>query len=330
MITWRFTADDVARIRFAYSPLSELVLSLIVLRAPSSHALHLPWVRSAQSGVTDIDLSELLALVPASGIVADFLSPAPTTVQPDIGSELDQVRGTPPAQVISDLTDIPGLPAAVRDRIIDDPGGFLTRTTATLQSLWDRTLAPVWPRIQTLLDADVLWRARRLAAGGAQSLFADLDDTVAWSGGHLRVTDPWDHESTLSGQGLLLVPSVMVWPRVRKMVQPYQPMLLYPARGVATLWEQTPPPPPDALARLIGRNRARILAATTEPVTTTTLATRLELSAGGISQHLTVLHAGGLVTRTRIDNQVFYQRTHRGNLLCGPMPDLTRSSPSQL
>jgi predicted ArsR family transcriptional regulator len=84
------------------------------------------------------------------------------------------------------------------------------------------------------------------------------------------------------------------------------------------------------LARLIGRNRARILAATTEPVTTTTLATRLELSAGGISQHLTVLHAGGLVTRTRIDNQVFYQRTHRGNLLCGPMPDLTRSSPSQL
>jgi hypothetical protein len=41
VIEWRLTPEDVARIRFAYSPLSELVLSLIVVRAPARHALHL-------------------------------------------------------------------------------------------------------------------------------------------------------------------------------------------------------------------------------------------------------------------------------------------------
>jgi hypothetical protein len=35
MIEWSFTAADVARIRFAFSPLAELVRSLIVLRAPA-------------------------------------------------------------------------------------------------------------------------------------------------------------------------------------------------------------------------------------------------------------------------------------------------------
>jgi len=45
MIEWRFTPSDVARIRFAFSPMWELHLSLIVLRAPARHALHLRWLR---------------------------------------------------------------------------------------------------------------------------------------------------------------------------------------------------------------------------------------------------------------------------------------------
>lgn len=62
MIEWRFTAEDAARIRFGFSPLSELVISLIVLRAPASHSLHLPWVRATRPLAAKLDLSELFAL----------------------------------------------------------------------------------------------------------------------------------------------------------------------------------------------------------------------------------------------------------------------------
>ena len=48
MIEWSFTPDDVARIRFGFSPLAELTRSLIVLRAPGAHAVHLPWVRATR------------------------------------------------------------------------------------------------------------------------------------------------------------------------------------------------------------------------------------------------------------------------------------------
>lgn len=83
MIEWRLEAQDVAQIRFAFSPLWEAVLSSIVLRRPDSHALHLPWVRIARDRLTGLDLTLLFALVPVSGITADFLSPPPSTPLPD-------------------------------------------------------------------------------------------------------------------------------------------------------------------------------------------------------------------------------------------------------
>src|SRR5215510_11963645 len=84
VIEWDFTAGDVARIRFAFSPLFELVMSLIVLRAPASHALHLPWVRATRPLAAGLDLSELFALVPVRGDTADFLAPPPASPLPDL------------------------------------------------------------------------------------------------------------------------------------------------------------------------------------------------------------------------------------------------------
>ncbi|MGH3166334.1 MAG: hypothetical protein ACRDN0_10635, partial [Trebonia sp.] len=77
MIEWTFTVEDVARIRFGFSPLVELVMSLIVLRAPESHSLHLPWVRATRPLAVKLDLSELFALVPVHGPTADFLTRRP-------------------------------------------------------------------------------------------------------------------------------------------------------------------------------------------------------------------------------------------------------------
>jgi DNA-binding transcriptional ArsR family regulator len=276
--------------------------------------------------VAGLDLTEVFALVPVHGWMADFISFTPTEPQPDIATDLDTIRRTPPLRVISDLADTGNVPDEVADRIRADPRAATARIADTLETYWDTALAQHWPSILRLLEADVLWRSKRLADGGLQALFDDLHETVSLDGDRLSVVDPVDWSGELTGTGLTLVPHAMGWPSVRKMtgrLKPwstddrYQPMIAYPARGVATLWETTPPPPPDALAGLIGRTRATILMALAEPATTTSLAGRLGLTPGGVSQHLSILNASELVARTRVAGMVLYSRTTRGDTLVG-------------
>jgi DNA-binding transcriptional ArsR family regulator len=329
VIEWRLTADDVSRIRFAFSPLTEMVLSLVVLQAPAQHALQLPWVRATQPRLAEVPLADVLPLVPAHGIVADFLSPPPSTPLPDIAAELDLLRETSPERALADLADVPDVPPAVLHNVRADPAGAVARVVDGLQAYWDVVFAPIWPRVRTLLEADVIWRARRLTIGGATALFADLHPTVSWDGDRLRAADAWDHSGTPSGDGVLLVPSAMTWPGVRKMIAPYQATLVYPARGVATLWETGPPPSPDALVALLGRTRAHLLTALAEPASTTTLARRLSLTRGAVSQHLQILHANGLVSRSRVDAFVLYQRTPRGDSLTSSIHGQTAETGSR-
>jgi DNA-binding transcriptional ArsR family regulator len=315
VIEWRFTPDDVARIRFAFSPLFELVMSLIVLRTPASHSLHLPWVRATRPLVATLDLSELFALVPVRGPTADFLAPPPDSPLPDFAEELEQVRATPPDRVAAELAEVPGLPESAAERVRRDPEAAIGRLAGTLQAYWDIALAGHWPQIQALLEADVLWRSRRLAAGGAAALFEDLHPTITWHGDRLTAADPWQYSGSLSGEGLLLVPAVMTWPGVRKMIEPYQPQLAYPARAIGTLWETGAPRPPHALAALIGQTRAAMLTALAEPCSTTALARRLQVTPGAVSQHLSVLLGAGMVTRSRVGRLVLYRRTRTGDML---------------
>ncbi len=315
MIEWAFKPEDVARIRFAFSPLWEAVMSLIVLRAPAAHTLHVPWIRAALPRVAELDLSELFALVPVRGPTADFLAPPPTTPLPEFAAELETVRRTPPERVLVELDEVPRLPPAVAQRIREDPASAIGRLADTLLAYWDLALAEDWPRIHALLEADVLWRSRRLALGGARALFEDLHETITWHGDRLSAADAFDYTGSLAGEGLLLVPTVMPWPDVRKLVEPYQPTLAYPVRGIATLWETGAPPAPDALSALVGRTRAALLTALAQPASTTHLASRLSLTPGAVSQHLSVLHDCGLVGRSRLGRSVLYRRTRSGDML---------------
>ncbi|MEP6666102.1 MAG: winged helix-turn-helix domain-containing protein [Nocardioidaceae bacterium] len=112
-----------------------------------------------------------------------------------------------------------------------------------------------------------------------------------------------------------MVPSALGWPTVRKMVSAHQPMIAYPARSIATLWESGMPPSSEALAALLARTRAQLLTALGDPNSTTALAMRLAITPGAVSQHLSVLRSNGLVTRTRIRGSVVYHRTPRGDTL---------------
>lgn len=313
MIQFRFGADDMARVRFAFSPQWELIHCLRVLAEPSSRALHLPWVHLVRPRLRGLDLDLLRECVPANGYVADFLTPPPETPLPDFAVELETVRATPLDVVAQELEVFEH--GSGRSVMSDRPETALRLLTEQLEAFWTAALEPHWERVRDLLEGDVLRRTRALAAQGAEGVFADLHPGVVWSGDTLTIDRHWDHRSDLRGRGLLLVPSAFVWPNISVMAPPYQPMLSYPPLGVATLWESTPAAPPDALAALIGRSRATLLAALGSPTSTTELARRLNVTPGAVSQHLGVLRANGLVIGHRLGRRVLYVRTKAGDAL---------------
>ncbi|MBB5786433.1 ArsR/SmtB family transcription factor [Jiangella mangrovi] len=306
MLELTFAAQDLSLTRFAFSPLWEVVASIRVLREPAGHALHLPWVKATRARLseTGLDLRPLTTHVRHPGrTLPGFLAPTPQTPTPELADELELLRGTDPATV---------------------PGGdqALEALVSTIASYWELAFAPSWPRVRDLLEGDVLYRARRLAAGGAPQLFADLDPAIAWAGDTLTVRHAHVSETRrLSGRGLVLVPSAFLWPHVAsKTEEPWQPVLRYPARGVATLWERGRPDAPDALdalAAVLGHSRALLLAELDSPASTGELARRTGLTPGGVSQHLSLLRAAGLVTSHRTGRVVLYARTALGDALLG-------------
>src|SRR5205085_8835961 len=103
-----------------------------------------------------------------------------------------------------------------------------------------------------------------------------------------------------------LMPSAYHGPGIAAVVdEAWLPTLVYPARGVGELW-RTPPPPPRALERLLGRTRARVLTSPEQPLSTTALAASLELSPAGASRHLLALRDAGLLTGERHGHEVRY------------------------
>ena len=290
-------------------------MSLIVLRAPAAHSLHVPWVREVLPRVIRMDLDELFALVPIQGATADFLTPTPSTPLPSFDDELAAFRATPHERAVADLAGVPGLPKSVAARIRHDPAAAIDRLADALQRYWNAALAGQWDRIRTLLEADVRWRAQQMTTGGMAALFEDLHETVSWEADRVRAADAHEYAGSLGGEGLLLVPSVMSWPRVRKMIEPYQPQLTYPARGIATLWEPGTPTAPESLAALIGATRASILTALADPTSTTVLARRLSLSPSAVSQHLGILRSAGLIVGSRSGHSILYRRTRSGDQL---------------
>jgi hypothetical protein len=307
MLELSFTTGDLANVRFAFSPLWETVASVRTLAAPD--AVHRPWADQVRPRLPrGPELDALLAFAPASApMLPGFLAPPPATPVPDLDLELSVLAATPPDLVREGLPRHPAL-----ELLYEDPPAGLAGLVTQIRRYWEVALAPYWPRMLTLLQGDVLHRARRLTDGGTQRLFEDLDPRVRWDGDVLYVGIRATRSVALSGRGLLLVPSVFAWPRVyAKLDPPWQPTLRYPPRGVGTLWPASPGPPPrlGALVGVVGRSRAMLLGVLESPLSTTELARRTTLTPGAVSQHLTALRAPGLVTPHRTGRYVLYART---------------------
>ncbi len=306
---------DIGRMRFAYSPLAEVAETLYMIAAGRIGAFHRGWYVKVRDDLGRCDLATLTAVVPARSCIADFLFTGATDSATTIEQQLDLVANMPPAEFRRQMQavwgDEPIPPAGVE--LIEDG----TRGTAHLAELlwdyWSVAIRPHWPQMRAVFEDDVAFRVAELTKGGLQKMLAGLHPSVSVDGTVLRIDKPQSGDEDLAGAGLVLVPSVFVWPSVIFAINESGPCTLtYAARGVGNLWrstEESLPYDDDPLGALMGRSRAAILTRLALPMSTTELAQKLSQSAPSVSAHLAVLKRSGLVTSWRKGRSVLYRRT---------------------
>jgi DNA-binding transcriptional ArsR family regulator len=318
---------DLAATRFAISPLCETLRAVPLLARADRSSVNLPWVRWARAQLDrrPLRLARVWPLIVTDlPYWPEFLFPAPAGKSPDLDEEVARVCATPAEAVRGSLRRVFGdgqWPGSATD-LYERPHEALTEIAAELAECHDRLIAPHWERIRSVLEADIGYHAGLLAAGGARSLFGELHPGLRWSAGRLFMSDAEtrqpDGQVMLGPDGLVLIPSVFIWPEwsVKKSTST-QTTLLYPARGAATVWQAEVAGDLGAVESLIGAPRARLLEALYSPATTTALARRLGVTPSAISQHLAVLHRTGLVDRRRSGRTVLYQTSGLGLALMG-------------
>ncbi|MEU4622331.1 helix-turn-helix domain-containing protein [Actinoplanes sp. NPDC023801] len=320
MIELWYQSGDLARLRFARSPMQELMTSMLVGRRTDRARMHQPWARSVRGSVAALRLDLLRPLLDDPRYFPDFLTPTPGRMDTRFTDELDRLRATPAAVVRSQLELLGGAappPDALRS-FYDDPDRQLGRLAAEIQSYWAAAIEPIWPRLAALLDAEMDYRADQLTSGGIVRLLGNLHPELEYAPDALRIRWPtWQTQGRLDGTGLTLVPCVFVWPALLVDIDPLAPKLIYSPRGVGQVWDGSARRPALPIADLLGRSRATLLAKLDLPLSTTQVARELGQSPSSISEHLSVLRRSGLVTSRRSGRSVLYQRTTLGTELLG-------------
>lgn len=313
-----FGEDDLLRCRFAISPLWETQEAVRTLARPGRQGYHPRWLRRIQAAAKELDFTPIWLLMPRRGHTPDWLGPPPIGPAAAFEEEIARVRAADPEAAREDmvraLADTPGAAGSPHGRaLLADPARTVRELADLLETAWHTLVEPDWPRLRALLEADVVFHSRRLAEVGLGGLLPELDRRFAWDAGTLTVEWKGEHVRELGGQGLVLMPSVFSWPDVVSGFDPpWQPTLVYPARGIGGLWAEPTGRTSEELVRVLGRGRATVLAALDEPAATTALAHRLGLAPSTVSAHLSALRDAGLLVARRYGHQVLYERTPLG------------------
>ena len=318
---------DLAASRFAVAPLAQLESLLRKLDRGGSVAgvpvRQTRWGRRFADRRSDLGTRVLRALRP-SGWGVDFVAPPPTGMARTPEQDLAVVRATPPALA---RAQIDRALAAGTTPVAADVLAFLAgrdvvdRLTDVLAATWDALVAPDWPLLLAITERDVLHRADLLARGGWAAALDGMHPGLRWEDGGLTVLARPAERVVLDGRGLVFSPSVFLHPLLATYTEPpWQPTIVYPARGSAALWAGAQATP-EALARLLGRARAELLLRLDSPASTTHLVATTGLALGTVGDHLRVLREAGFVDRARAGRSVVYRRTAVGDaVVAGAQP----------
>jgi hypothetical protein len=275
------TRDDLLAVRFACSPVWETQAAVQAFADGRALADHEPWQRLVHERVARLDLTPLLALLPNQGYVPDFLTPPPRSARPRLRDQLAEIRATPPAQVARELERCRESAADGWDRRLLDA---LPADPAQARDLLAARLHEAWVGGAVLGAHPDAARARHRAALACACSARSpprprrAPPAIRWTKRGLSCADRSARTVEVDERGLVLMPSVYLWPNVAAIIdKPWLPTIVYPARGISELWRARAAPP-DALARLLGRTRALVLASLDRPLSTTALAALLELS----------------------------------------------------
>lgn len=182
---------DLARIRFAHSPVREVVASLGVLHDPGRQCMYGTWLSAVRGRLGGVWLELLIALAPTWS-TPPFVAPPPTRPWAVLADELDAITATPPATVRADLEDVyqdRPLPAVLRP-LYDDPDRHLTTMVQELDRFWQAAIHPVWRQLRALCMADVAYRMDRFAAGGLVRVLEDLHPELSLDRDRLHIDKP--------------------------------------------------------------------------------------------------------------------------------------------
>ncbi|MEZ0110106.1 DNA-binding transcriptional ArsR family regulator [Catenulispora sp. EB89] len=326
MIRFEVGTEDLLHSRFAISPAFELDSLLRLLagggRLPTSSASRLRSTFESLRRETDLDM--VLALQ-SDRIGADFVAPPPAGLTQTWDDDLAVIRATPlplaRAEIAYCLAAQPATATAATDprmRTRLDAPDVIARLAEALDQAWRVLVAPDWLQLRAICERDVVHRAGVLGRAGWSAAIADLHTALRWHDDGIEVSGISAEPQVipLNGHGLLLVPSAYIWPHAAAHTSGDWPKtLIYPARGIAALWETPEPRTPGALTDLLGRSRALILTALSSPAGTTHLARSLSMTTGAVGDHLAVLRRAGLVHRARDGRVVLYARTAIGDAL---------------
>ncbi|CCH33710.1 DUF5937 family protein [Actinosynnema sp. NPDC047251] len=296
-------------LRFTVSPLWETIAALRVLADPGCYPVHRRWIAEVEPRLAALGPDPtLLTTLVTRPVIPEFLIPTPGVRTIGIEDELKFLpRVAKPARVAA------ALPDQSRFRpLAEDLKGTLTTICERIGLVHEAIIAPVWPRLEGVLQGDVERRGRRMVEAGGQAVLAELHPDVAYDDQNVTVR----RQRTAIGQrDLVLVPSAFTWPDVYLRDSPVRLALCYPAHGFGSLWEPSAAPTGNALARLVGATRARLLHEIERPSTVSELAGRLGVTVGAVSQHLGVLRAAGLAVSRREGREVVSLSTDLGQAL---------------
>ena len=321
MIRIELDDDRLARTRLALSPVWELIASLCVLHDDEPPIEHAEWIVRTRRALRGVELGPLTDPFATTRVIPDFMAPIPDGASPSIEAELELVRTTDPDIVRADIADaygddVPPLWQAFLGR----PREMVDRLADGMHAYWEAVLADDWPRLRSVLEGDVLGRARALAMSGPAAVLEELHPRMRWRPPVIELDKP-SEELALEGRSVVLIPlvfakSVLIANQSRDQIV----ALGYQARGTAEL--AAPEAGDGRLDLLLGAGRATVLRALEQPATTTELALRLSYAPSTVSAHLDVLSRAGLIDRHRVRRSVFYGLNETGRSLVALLGDV--------
>ncbi|WP_171165218.1 winged helix-turn-helix domain-containing protein [Streptomyces sp. I05A-00742] len=324
-----FDAEDLARVRITPvpDPLAEATFSLPLLQSPGLGAPALDGWRQRSLRRLSPAVRPLLELAPAG--LDEYVPEAFIRVRGSASLE-DSLRSTwsmPRRIWTADLSVTeewrPTVPRWIGDLHTGDREAALL-VDRGFRAYYDAAIAPYWPQLAASAHADRTHRARVLADHGVEGLLAGLHPSLRWESPVLHAPCTMDVDLHLGGRGVLLTPTFFLTAPVMRLdsADPDAPLeVRYPVARDPGAYRSVLVPAgtrPGELAHLealMGRTRARVLAAAATGGSTAQLARGAGVSPASASEHATVLRTAGLITTRRAGSAVHHELTPLGRAL---------------